>query len=218
MTLLENLKQKNSAFPVYSIHDEAFKPYGRVIKGYDTAAIVAASKAVPQPENGSAYVPTEPSLEATELAKTIGYDLFGELPAQIGLCWGHNVKLNALEYHLSSEINIAATPLVLLLAKEDEIVDGKIDAACVKAFLLEEGDMVEVYGTSLHYCPCQVEDSGFACVVALHKGTNLPLQGKHDDPYLFAANKWLLACSDSSEHLENGAPAAIVGENYELRY
>lgn len=99
MTLLENLKQKNSAFPVYSIHDEAFKPYGRVIKGYDTAAIVAASKAVPQPESGSAYVPAEPSLEATELAKTIGYDLFGELPAQIGLCWGHNVKLNALEYH-----------------------------------------------------------------------------------------------------------------------
>lgn len=153
MTLLDNLKQKNGAFPVYSVRDVAFKPYGRVIDGYDTRAIVAASKAVPQPESGSAYVPTEPSLEATELAKTIGHDLFGELPAQIGLCWGHNTKLNALEYHLSSEINIAATPLVLLLAKEDEITDGKIDASCVKAFVLEEGDMVEVYGTSLHYCP-----------------------------------------------------------------
>ena len=34
---------------------------------------------------------------------------FGGLPVQIGYCNGSNVKLNALEYHRSSEIDIAVT-------------------------------------------------------------------------------------------------------------
>ena len=216
--MLEKLRKLNPEFPVYSVNDPEFIPYGKVITGYDTSEIVAACKAIPHPESGSAYVPTEPSLEATAIAKEINSELFGEMPAQIGLCWGHNTKLNALEYHLSSEINIAATPLVLLLALEPEIVDGKLDVNKVKAFYLEEGEMVEVFGTSLHYCPCQVDDSGFSAVVALHKGTNLPLTAKHPDPYLFAANKWLLACEDSPEHLENGAVAGLIGKNYELKY
>lgn len=216
--MLEKLRKLNPEFPVYSVNDPEFIPYGKVITGYDTSEIVAACKAIPHPESGSAYVPTEPSLEATAIAKEINSELFGEMPAQIGLCWGHNTKLNALEYHLSSEINIAATPLVLLLALEPEIEDGKLDVNKVKAFYLEEGEMVEVFGTSLHYCPCQVDDSGFSAVVALHKGTNLPLTVKHPDPYLFAANKWLLACEDSPEHQENGAVAGLIGKNYELKY
>ena len=218
MNMLEKLRRLNPEFPVYSVRDPAFRPYGRVIEGLDTAGIVAACRSIPQPASGSAYVPTHPVLEATALAGIIRQELFGELPAQIGLCWGHNRRLNALEYHLSSEINIAATPLVLLLAKEEEIENGQLETTKVKAFLLETGDMVEVYGTSLHYCPCQVEDNGFAAVVALHKGTNLPLAEKHPDPYLFAANKWLLACEDSPEHRENGAVAALTGTNYELKY
>ena len=40
---------------------------------------------------------------------------FGEMEIQIGYCNGHNSMLNALEYHKSSEINVAATDAVLLL-------------------------------------------------------------------------------------------------------
>ena len=32
---------------------------------------------------------------------------YGELPIQIGYCNGKNYKLNALEYHRSSEIDVA---------------------------------------------------------------------------------------------------------------
>ena len=54
-------------------------------------------------------------------------------------------------------MNVAVTPLVLLLAKLDDVgADGRLDSAKVKAFLLERGDVVEVYADTLHFCPCEV--------------------------------------------------------------
>lgn len=74
------------------------------------------------------------------------------------MCWGYNTKLNCLEYHRDSEVNAGETDFVLLLAKEDEIEDGRLDTAKVKAFRVPAGAAVEVYGTTLHYAPCQTED------------------------------------------------------------
>ena len=80
---------------------------------------------------------------------------YGGMPIQIGMCWGYNTKLNCLEYHRDSEVNVGETDFVLLLAKEDEIEDGMLDTAKVKAFRVPAGTAVEVYGTTLHYAPCQ---------------------------------------------------------------
>ena len=36
------------------------------------------------------------------------------------MCWGRNTKLNCLEYHRDSEVNIGASDFILLLAKQEE--------------------------------------------------------------------------------------------------
>ena len=53
---------------------------------------------------------------------------------QIGYCNGSNVKLNALEYHRSSEIDIAVTDLILLLGCQQDIKEDTYDTALVEAF------------------------------------------------------------------------------------
>ena len=39
----------------------------------------------------------------------------------------------------------------------DDITDGKLDTAKVKAFRAPAGTLVEVYATTLHYAPCHVD-------------------------------------------------------------
>ena len=142
------------------------------------------------------------------------------MPFQMGWCNGHNTKLNCLEYHRDSEFNLGTGDFILLLAKQDEIVDGKLDTAKVKAFRVPAGTLVEVYATTLHYAPCHTDPAqGFKVLVALPKGTNtdkpaLAVKGG-DDAYLWACNKWLLAHAESSE-AGQGAAVALTGVNIDI--
>ena len=142
------------------------------------------------------------------------------MPAQLGWCNGHNSRLNCLEYHRDSEYNLGATDFILLLAKQDEITDGVLDTARVKAFRVPAGVLVECYATTLHYAPCHADAAqGFRVLIALPKGTNTakpaitPTGG--DDALLWACNKWLLAHPESAEAAE-GAYIGLVGENIDL--
>ena len=142
------------------------------------------------------------------------------MPIQLGYCNGHNTKLNCLEYHRDSEVNLGTEDFILLLAKQDEIVDGKLDTSKVKAFYAPAGVMVEVYATTLHYAPCSsAKGKGFQVLVALPKGTNGPKPEitclNEEDKKLFAANKWLLAHPEASE-VSQGAVAALTGENIDI--
>ena len=112
---------------IYSVSDPAFKPYGKVLTGFDTAALIAAMKTVPMPESGTAYEPSIPALEESGIFDAMQNRAYGGMPIQIGMCWGYNTKLNCLEYHRDSEVNAGETDFVLLLAKEDEIEDGRLD-------------------------------------------------------------------------------------------
>ena len=88
----------------------------------------------------------------------------------------------------------------------------------VKAFYLEKGDVVEVFATTMHFCPCQVEDSGYSCVVILPAGTNTDLKEKTEEKLLFRNNKWII-CHDKNEDLINrGVYPGIHGVNYEIKY
>ena len=98
---------------------------------------------------------------------------YGGMPVELGMCWGRNTKLNCLEYHRDSEVNIGAEDFVLLLALMSEIEDGKLDTGRVKAFRVPAGVAVEVYATALHYAPCHVDaEKGFRVAVVLPWGTN----------------------------------------------
>ena len=198
---------------IYSVYDEAFRPYGRVVTGIPCEELLAAMETVPMPESGVAYEPAIPALEQCGDAFAAFRDqLFGGMPVQLGMCWGHNTRLNCLEYHRDSEFNLGAGDFILLLAKMDDITDGKLDTAKVKAFRAPAGTLVEVYATTLHYAPCHVDPAkGFRVLVALPQGTNtakpeIKADGG-DDAQLWACNKWLLAHVESSE----AAAGAYVG-------
>lgn len=216
--MLNKLREKNPGLKIYDVNDAAFKKYGRVIHT-DAAEIVAECKKMPLPKSGSFYAASIERLENLVCSEKIMNETFGTLPAQIGICHGYNSSMTALEYHKSSEINVAVTPLVLILGLETEMDGLDYDSSKVEAFYLEAGTVVEVYATSLHYCPCQVSDEGFSSVVGLPLNTNTPLEKKVDgDRLLFAKNKWLLCHKDAAELKAEGAYDGIYGENYVVKY
>lgn len=215
--MIDNLKAKNPDIEVVSVFDEKFSTFGRVITVDGSDELIAAAKTLEMPEK-VIYTAAEKAFEGCRALKTLTDGFFGTLPAQVGYCYGHNVMLNATEWHTASEINIAVTPIILLLAHRWDIVDGKIDSSKFVAFYVPEGTAVEVYATSLHYTPCQVCDSGFGCIVVLPEGTNLPLDEATSDKLLTAKNKWLLAHVDNAAKIAQGAVAGITGKNYEIKY
>lgn len=204
------------------VTDAAFAPYGRVLTGYEseTAALVALlNSTTPLPKDVE-YQAEDSSLQNSEAAHTIQTSLYGGMPVQFGWCNGHNTKLNCLEYHRDSEFNLGSEDFILLLAKQDEIVNGKLDTSKVKAFRVPAGILVEVYATTLHYAPCHSDSNrGFKVMVALPRGTNTTkpamLARGGDDVYLWACNKWLLAHPDSVEAAQ-GAKAALTGTNIDI--
>ena len=205
---------------VYSVFDPEFIPYGKVMEGYDTTALCEAMKKIPMPESGTAYEPSIPALEAVSIYGPLQNQAYGGMPIQLGMCWGYNTKLNCLEYHRDSEMNLGTEDFILLLAKQDEIVDGVLDTSKVKAFKAPAGVLVEVYATSLHYAPCHTDaEAGFRVAVVLPKGTNTDKPDFEptcqEDQWMTARNKWLLAHAEASE-AHNGAYVGLVGENIDI--
>lgn len=215
--MLNKLKELNPTIEFYSIKDEEFKTFGRILE-LDGSEIIKAAEKLEEIKGGSKYVASEESFEVLESAKKIGKACFGTLPYQIGYCWGENRLFNATEWHTSSEINIAVTDLVLILGHEWDIKDNKINSSDFKAFFVPKGSVIEVFATSLHFCPCQVSNLGFGCVVILPKDTNVPLEEEVDNKILFRKNKWILAHSENSALIERGVIAGIFGENFEIKY
>ena len=205
---------------IYSVTDPEFKPYGKVLEGYDTKELCEAMAKIEMPAEGVAYEPGIDSLEACAVYADLRDRGFGGMPIQLGMCWGHNTRLNCLEYHRDSEINIGTGEFVLLLAKQDEIVDGVLDTSLVKAFRVPAGVPVEVYATSLHYAPCHVDaEAGFRTAVVLPKGTNTEVPEFtpvcEEDKWMTARNKWLLAHPESAE-AKGGAHIGLKGENLDI--
>lgn len=194
---------------ILNVSDDAFKAYGKVIKGLDVSDLLEGLKETPQPDE-VIYVASDAKLEVCSCAEKIAYSLFGGMPIQIGYCNGSNVLLNAVEYHRDSEVNVALTDLILILGKEQDIEeDSTYDTSKMEAFLVPAGTVVEVYATTLHYAPCNVDGHKFCTAVILPKGTNTDApkaqNNTKEDKLLFARNKWLIA------HKEAGIPGAFEG-------
>lgn len=214
--MLEKLKKLNPQMNFFSVFDKEFNEYGRIIE-LDSKDIIDAAKNIPMPESGSKYEATTAAFEELPVAKTITEEYFGQLDAQIGYCWGYSNRLNALEWHTSSEINIAVTDLVLILGRRQDLKDGKMCSSETKAFYVPQGTSIEVYGDTLHFCPCMVSDKGFGSVVALPRGTNTPLENR-EQKLLWAKNKWLISHNDNAALIGRGAVAGISGENFEVKF
>lgn len=215
--MLVNLNKQNK-IKIYSVKDDKFKTFGNVLEGFDTNEIISVSKTIQMPEINTIYTASEPKFETLEIAKQIKEKCFGHMPVQIGYCYGKSSRLNGTEWHASNEINIATTPLVLLLAHIWDMDNNKIDSSCFKAFYLPQGTVCEIYSTSLHFCPCQVTEDGFGMVVALSEGTNTDLDKKDENPLLFRKNKWIIAHNDNKALIDRGVIPGISGENIKISY
>ena len=205
---------------ILSVNDPSFQNYGQILTGYDVRELLdTLDKVTPLPD-GTDYVPEQPELMALPIAKELAVNAFGGMPIQIGWCNGHNTKLNCLEYHRDSELNVGTKDFILLLAKREDLVDGVLDTDKVVAYKCPAGTLVEVYATTLHYAPCSaVKGQGFKVVIVLPQGTNLAkpeITVKNaEDEILYAANKWLLAHADSSE-AASGAKVMMKGVNVDI--
>jgi hypothetical protein len=205
---------------IKSVFDKEFRKYGQVLKNYDCTEIIEKMSSTPLP-NHVIYEPSIKELEQLKIAEELKAREYGELPIQIGYCNGNNYLLNAVEYHRSSEINIAVTDLILLIGCQQDINDDfTYETFKIEAFKVPAGTIIEVYATTLHYAPCNVDESGFKCVVVLPRYTNLPLENETEkngeDALLFARNKWLIGHKDTDLGAQ-GAFIGLIGQNISLK-
>ncbi len=202
---------------INQVTDKAFQKYGKVVTGIDFTELVEKMQSTPCGSD-VVYLPSVKELEDLPVFEELKNICYGELPIQVGYCNGNNYLLNAVEYHRSSEIDIAAEDLILLLGWQQDIAeDFTYDTSKVEAFLLPKGCGVELYATTLHYAPCNANDGGFRCVVVLPKDTNLPLDKNHvngEDKLITAKNKWLIAHEEAGIE---GAFVGLVGKNISVK-
>ena len=201
---------------VYQITDKEFLEYGMPLVGYDFSSFLKALATLPIPETGIVYEASVEALEADKEFSAMQSRGFGGMPIQIGYVGGNNKVLNCLEYHKSSEFNIALDDVILVLGTQTEMDGNTFDTSRCKAFLVPAGCGVELFATTLHYAPMNVSEKGYRVACVLPLGTNgakpdfTPLDGQ--DQLCFGSNKWLLAHPDSSEE-KKGAYIGLTGKN-----
>ncbi len=200
---------------IYSIKDEKFKKYGRPIDAPYYEKLKSAANTLPLPLGATSYRASEDALEDPD---TLLYykNFFGGLDVQIGYCRGENHLMNALEWHKSSEVAVALSDMILLLGDMRDMKDGQYNSGDLKGFLVKEGQSIELYATTLHFCPISVDNTPFKNVVILPRGTNTPLDMPASDKRLISKNKWLIIHPDFKAQLELGREVAILGENIKI--
>ena len=211
---------------IKSVFSHAFEKYGKVLKGYDvTDLLKKLDETTKKPADAVIYEPGDAGLEALPVAKEFSENAYGGMPIQVGYCNGYNTKLNCLEWHRGSELNIPSTDIVLLLASLQDVKEGKLDTNLVEAFYVPAGTVVQVYETTLHYAPCnavkdgEVKTDGFRVIIVLPKDTNTEKpaikESDFEDKLLWARNKWLIAHPDTSE-ARAGAFVGLNGVNIDI--
>ncbi len=197
---------------LYSIHSKEFEKYGQVVDCPYFELFEKEAEKIAMPETGCSYMASVPAFETAEAAAYYR-EHFGDMDAQIGYCWGENDTLNALEWHKSTEVHCALADMILLLGDIREMENGIFDTKNIKAFFVEKGESVEIYQTTLHFCPAMPSGKVFKNVVILPRGTNTPLTMESSDKKLIARNKWLVCHGESKKHVDMGRVIGVVGEN-----
>lgn len=200
---------------LYNVTDNDFSKYGRVLD-LDSSDIIKAAGKIEMPSEGSVYKASVEEFERLEIKKVLQNEIYGEMPIQVGYCYGHSDSLNALEWHKNSEINIAVTDMILFLGCITELEGNRYNSDNVKAFLVKKGQSVEVYATTMHFCPCETSEEGFGCIVVLPVGTNTDLEFEPADKLLFRKNKWIIAHEHNDALKARGVVPGIYGKNLKV--
>ena len=92
---------------VFNVNDDCFKEYGRILSGYDYSELFEKLSEQEIPDNGIVYKASVAAFEKCGIHDEILLRSFGGYPIQIGYVGGTNRTMKCLEYHKSSELNIA---------------------------------------------------------------------------------------------------------------
>ena len=205
----------------------SFRRLGRIIKDIDLGGMREAALQIPMSEDGSCqYLASVPGIEDTDGFRAYTRIYAGGQSIQGGICWGYNTKMNGVEYHRSSEVNIALDDVVMMLGDRRDIEDDNtFDSSKMEFYFVPAGTAVELYATTLHLAPCQMDANGFRVLVFLPKGTNSPLSKKQMEEVvaasgeyrlLFAVDKWSIVYPGDKD-VAAGAFPGVKGEVLEYR-
>ena len=213
----EQLQAINQEIIIHGIEGTAFQEYGHEIVLEGTKEfVVYAEQEISFPIEGSAYQTSEEVFLQHPLIAQIRDLVYGGMPVQAGRCVGHNQVLNGVEYHQGSETIVAVTDTVLILGKLRDMQDYHYDLGKAEFFYVERGRCVELYGTTLHYTPCQVEASGFATICILPEGTNTPIEHTNH-PILTKKNKFFITHPTMTAKIAQGAKPYLIGDIVGIR-
>jgi hypothetical protein len=225
MERLEKLREANPGLEILPATDPSFAAYGRLLHGLETDPEAAYAQEHIHMTPSVSYDAIVPGLEGSgQFLADLQTLAYGQMPAQLGWCYGHNLSLDGLEYHKGDEINLALTDVVLMLAQFSQIhweTKPWLDSAAVRLFFIPAGTVYELFSWCLHFAPQQVsEQDGFCTLVALPRGTNTPLDAqpepKGENLLLFGKNKWLLVHPEAQGLVQAGAYPGIRGKNLKL--
>ena len=218
---LQKLREANPALNILSVDAPEFARYGRVLEGYDATEMIARARAILPHSDGVVYEPSVPALEAPGVLNTaLEQEVYGEMPVQVGWCYGQNLQMAGLEYHKGNEVNVCLTDVVLLVGHIEDVAYGEdaitYETARVAAFYAPAGAVVELPAWNLHFAPIHVRRTEeFATLVYLPRGTNEPLshrvEPEGESRLLFAVNKWLIVHPEAADLVSQGAYAGLVG-------
>lgn len=215
MTVLESIQDANPNVHIQTVTDPAFALYGQVVHlPYQEELEQALVQKTTIPAVNNQYVRDDSALLPEPGKKEIARLIYGEQPIEVGYCNGNSDRINAFEFHNCSEVNLAATDLILFLAHRKDLHDNTISTHHAQAFLVPKGTAIEVYPTTLHFAPCRVWNTGFKCLVILTDQTNTDLaDGRDTDDLLFQFNKWLVTHPDNQRMVDKDAVVGLTGEN-----
>jgi hypothetical protein len=221
--MLKHLKQVNPSYDIKHITDDSFHTLGQILKAESFEKIFKFLSTTPMPLEGNSYVAHDETFFHQYEHLNAVDDIFGNMPVQYGYVNGFNQKLNSMEFHKSSEINVFLTEAVIMLAPFEALKHGKLNISDIRIYYVEPYTVLEFYPQTLHFSPCRVTDQGFKVGVILPYGTNMKFIQAHDqeDPLsslLLKTNKWLIAHPEHQAMISNGAKVGIIGENIHIHY
>ncbi len=222
MDAYEKMCKINSEYKIGKISNPDFRKYGVVWEGFDIDELKEfAEENISVDPRENFYAPSNPELESLPLMKSISDEVYAGMPVEAGECTGQTRNFTAVEYHQGSEVNIALTDVVMVLAhravlEEKGSINPRKDA---ELFFVPAGTVFEMYSDTLHYSPIKVHDSGFAVIVILPQGSNQPLPDgfKAENRRIVKKNKFQLVHACRKDKIAAGAVIGVTGELIELK-
>jgi len=214
---LELIRNLNKDLKIREVEDLEFNQYGKVLSEFDFSELIKyAEENIEIPKEGNLYSASVEKIENVEVIKKLKDCIYGTLEIEAGECTGQNTGLTGVEYHQGSEVTIAVTDCILIIGKLQDMEGNTYDSSKTEIFYLKKGQAVELYGTTLHYTPCKVNETGFMTIVVLLRGTNSPIE-KTECDILTKKNKYFITHLSQTEKVNSGAYPGLIGDLINIR-